>query len=63
MTNKVQQVGSVANQISSNIDNPQDYRVYSPGGLSPTLCIAQGGGQTPYVVVQEKNNGKTLEVV
>jgi len=31
-TNKVQQVGSVANQIVSNIDNPQDYRVYSPGG-------------------------------
>ena len=30
-TNKVQQVGSVANQIASNIDNPQDYRVYSPG--------------------------------
>lgn len=50
LENEVYQVGSLANQITSTRDNPQRYRVYLVGGVSPTLNCAQGGGRNPYIV-------------
>lgn len=30
-------------------NNPQEYRVYNPKGISPTLSTAQGGGMQPHI--------------
>ena len=34
---------------SNKRDNPQEYRVYNPKGISPTLSTAQGGGTQPHI--------------
>lgn len=54
MKNSVIQLGSLAHQITSNRENPQRYRVYHGGGISPTLNTAQGGGLSPYVIIKRK---------
>lgn len=33
-------------------DNPQEYRVYSQDGISPTLSTAQGGGTQPHIKIK-----------
>lgn len=52
LKNEIYQVGSLANQITSTRDNPQRYRVYLNGGVSPALNCVQGGGLNPYVIVE-----------
>ena len=60
LNNEIYQVGSLANQITSTRDNPQRYRVYMIGGVSPALNCAQGGGLNPYVIVEVENDSKEL---
>ena len=50
-SNNVKQVGSIANRKTSKRDNPNEYRVYLAGGVSPALNTAQGGGRTPCIIV------------
>lgn len=54
--NKVMQLGSIANQITSTRDNPQRYRIYDIYGIAPTIYTAQGGGTNPYIVVKDYKN-------
>lgn len=54
MSNEIMQVGSIANQITSTRDNPQRYRVYLVGGVSPALNCMQGGGLQPFIVDRKK---------
>ena len=55
LDNEVYQVGSLAHQITSTRDNPQRYRVYLVGGVSPTLNCAQGGGLNPYIITEDND--------
>jgi len=61
---QVRQVG----QIEAKRDNPQRYRVYSEGGVSPCLNTMEGGGLEPHIPVkvelaggigEKKSNGGT----
>ncbi len=64
LKNEIYQVGGIANQITSARENPQRYRVYLIEGIAPALNCAQGGGLTPYIIVekvQEKNNDRRTE--
>lgn len=56
LDNEIYQVGSLANQITSIRDNPQRYRIYLIGGVSPALNCAQGGGLNPYIIVEVKHD-------
>lgn len=42
------QVKQVMERVSHR-DNPNQYRVYDPNGIAPTLTTAGGGGRNPYV--------------
>lgn len=53
-SNRVIQIGSLANQVVSTRNNPQSYRIYRIDGVSPTLNCAQGGGRNPYIVVDDE---------
>lgn len=44
---KVKQVGRVT---GTNRDNPNQYRVYDPSGLCPTLNQMGGGGREPHII-------------
>lgn len=50
---QVRQIG----QIEANRDNPQRYRVYSGGGVSPTLTCMGGGGLEPHIPVTVSRSG------
>ena len=50
---QVRQIG----QIEANRDNPQRYRVYSGGGVSPTLNCMGGGGLEPHIPVTVSRSG------
>lgn len=48
----IKQIGNISNSKSFG-GNPQNGRVYSDDGLSPTLNTMQGGGLEPKVMVKE----------
>ena len=58
LTNSISnnQVGCLANQITSTRNNPNRYRVYLTDGIAPTLDCAQGGGRNPYIIVEEEDD-------
>ena len=49
-SNRVIQVGNIANHIYSTRENPNQYRVYCVEGISPNLTTANGGGRNPYII-------------
>lgn len=50
------QVKQIAQWKSSVRDNPNQYRVYSPDGVSPTLTKMEGGGREPMVGIKVIGN-------
>lgn len=40
-------------------NNPQEYRIYNPKGISPTLSTAQGGGTQPHIEVEGRKRRLT----
>lgn len=40
-------------------NNPQEYRVYNPKGISPTLSTAQGGGTQPHIEAEGRTRRLT----
>ena len=38
-------------KLDSHRDNPNQYRVYNPSGLSPTLTTMGGGGRQPHIPI------------
>lgn len=50
---KIEQVGMDG---ASKRKNPNQYRVYNPEGLSPTLNMMEGGGREPHIINIVDNN-------
>lgn len=44
---------------SNKRDYPQEYRVYNPKGISPTLSTAQGGGTQPHIEAEGRTRRLT----
>ena len=51
--NSICQIG----QMKSKRDNPNQYRVYDPTGLSPCLSGMTGGGRQPYILYRLDGRG------
>lgn len=49
---KISQVFKI---VTPTVNNPNVYRVYHPIGLAPSLNSANGGGRTPYVILNMNN--------
>lgn len=47
--NNIRQIGKIS---SEKRDNPNQYRVYDPNGLSPCLNKMEGGGREPHIPVK-----------
>ena len=50
---QVEQIG----QQDSHRNNPNQYRVYSSGGVSPCLNCMEGGGREPHIPITISRNG------
>ncbi len=49
----VEQIGNVVDETTTNWENPQRGRIYSPKGVSPCLSAMQGGGLEPKVMLKK----------
>ena len=50
---EIRQIG----RLQSERNNPNQYRVYEPDGIAPTLTDMQGGGREPHIIIDPKYRG------